>query len=150
MNITHEFKQISIGIDQQGFVSSLKEVPGPGARIIDPLGKTQGEILHDLGERDIVYLHNKMEMVTHQAEGVDTTAEFLDNILEDQIEAIAVAIVKEDRIASVAAESDMIESGRIMNTEFTGHAGIIAINVRKSNLTPLVVLTYQRPPRRAY
>jgi hypothetical protein len=75
-------------------------------------------------------------MVTHQAEGVDTTAVFFDNILKDQIEAIAIAIVKEDRITGIAAEDDMIESGRIMDAEFTGHARIIAINVRKSNLTP--------------
>ncbi len=69
---------------------------------------------------------------------MDAAAKFLDNRLEDQIEAIAVAIVEEDRIAGVAAEGDMIESGRIMNAKSTGHAGIIATNVRKSNLTPLV------------
>lgn len=136
VNIAHELKEIGIGVDQQGFISSLEEVSGPGARIIDPLGEPQGEILHNPGERDVIHLHNQMEMVAHQAEGMNTAMEFLDSMLEDQIEAITVAIVEEDRIASVAAEDDVIESGRVMDAKSTGHAGIIATNVRKSNLTP--------------
>lgn len=56
--------------------------------------------------------------------------------LEDQIKTIAVTVVEEDRIVGVAAEDDMIKSGRIMDAKSTDHGGIIAANVRKSNLTP--------------
>jgi hypothetical protein len=67
---------------------------------------------------------------------MDSAAELLDGVLEDQVEAIPVAIVEEDRVAGVAAEDDVVDGAGIMDAGFTGHAGRIAANVRKSNLTP--------------
>ena len=136
VDIADEFKKISVGIGQKSFVSPLEQMPGPGSRMIDPLGETERDVLHDPGERNIIDLHDQMDMVAHQAEGMDTATKHLDGILKDQIEAITVAVVEEDRIAGVAAEDDVIESGRIMDAEFTGHAGSMPANVRKSNPTP--------------
>jgi hypothetical protein len=60
-------------------------------------------------------------------------AELLDGILEDQVEAIPVVGVEEDRITGVAAEDNVVDSTGIMDAGFTGHGRSIAANVRKSD-----------------
>lgn len=49
-------------------------------------------------------------MVGHEAEGVHSIVETVSPFLQKEIEAIAVLVGKKDRLASVAAENDVVES----------------------------------------
>ena len=75
-------------------------------------------------------------MVSHQAKGMYSTVEHSNGVLKDQIQAIPVAVVKEDRLAGVAVKDDMVDGIGKMNAGFTDHGGRRATNIRKSILTP--------------
>jgi len=42
VEIAHQFKQIGISIDQERFITPLKEMAGTGLAVIDPGGVTLG------------------------------------------------------------------------------------------------------------
>jgi hypothetical protein len=126
VNVPNQFEQIRIRIDQKSFVPSLEKMAGPGLGSVDPFGEAQGDVLHDPGQRNIAHLHHQMDMVSHQAKGMNTTAEFFDGILEDQIKAIAVPIVRKNRVARAATEHDVVKSAGEMNTGLTRHGRKIA------------------------
>jgi hypothetical protein len=65
---------------------------------------------------------------------MNPTAELLDCILKDEIETQPVAITKENPIASISAEDDVIDGAGIMDAGFTRHGERISKNIRKSSL----------------
>ena len=82
MDICDEFEEIRVGIDKDRLVSPLKQVAASVHPAIDPCGITKGEVLHDAGKRNFACLNGNMDVVGHQAESVDTAAEFLDYSLQ--------------------------------------------------------------------
>jgi hypothetical protein len=77
-----------------------------------------------------------MNMVGHEAEGVHSIAETASPFLHQEIEAAAVLVGKKDRLASVAAENDVVESTDKMNARFTCHVDNIAELVNLSTSKP--------------
>jgi hypothetical protein len=62
-----------------------------------------------------------MDVVSHQAEGMNPTTELFDCILKDEIETKPVAITKENPIAGISSEDDVIDSAGIVDAGFTSH-----------------------------
>jgi hypothetical protein len=88
---------------------------------VDPLGITEGKVLHDAGERDVAYLDCQMNMVHHEAIGMDSMAETLDSFLKKEIEAGAVFVGKKDILPGIAPQDDMIEGAGKMEAGFACH-----------------------------
>jgi hypothetical protein len=130
MDIGNEFEKKGVGINKDGLVSPLEQMPGPVQPAINPGGIAKGEILHDAGERSIAYLDGKMNMVGHQAVGMDTEAEFFDGFLQEKEKTIPVAIFKEDILPGIPAQDDMIESTGVMDALLAGH-GVIILELRQ-------------------
>ncbi|BCR06012.1 hypothetical protein DESUT3_30810 [Desulfuromonas versatilis] len=121
MNVAHQFKQIAVGIDQQGLVSALKEVPGLLPLSVAELGIAEAKILHDSGKWHIIDLDNEVQVVAHQAKGMDPMAKPFGPLLQEEVEATAVRLVEKDFLARIASEYDMIDSAGKMNTRFSRH-----------------------------
>ncbi len=77
-----------------------------------------------------------MNMVGHEAEGMHSIAETASPFLQQQIETAAVFVGKKDRLASVTAENDVVESTGEMNARFTCHVDSIAESVNLSTSKP--------------
>ena len=77
-----------------------------------------------------------MNMVVHEAEGVHSIVETASPFLQQEIKAAAVLIGKKDRLASVTAENDVVESTGEMNARFTCHVDNIAESVNLSTSKP--------------
>jgi hypothetical protein len=77
-----------------------------------------------------------MDVVGHQAEGVDTAVELFNRPLQEEIQSQSVAIIKEDRVTGVTAQDNVIDCAWIMDAGFACHAGNVSVNSRKSSLTP--------------
>ena len=73
----------------------------------------------------VANLQGQVDMVGHEAEGVDTIAESAGSLLEQEIEAVTVLWGKKNRLAAIATKNDMIESAGNMNSRFACHAGNI-------------------------
>jgi hypothetical protein len=75
-------------------------------------------------------------MVDHEAEGVDSIVETASPFLHQEKEAAVVLVGKKDRLASVTAENDVVESTGEMNARCTCHVGKIAESVNLSTSKP--------------
>lgn len=67
-----------------------------------------------------------MDMVGHETESVNPVAVPAGSLLEQEIEAISVIILEEDRLTAVTPENHVIESAGMMNAWFTGHGEMIS------------------------
>lgn len=136
MDIAHQFQQVGICIDEQRLVTPLEYMAGTGLAVIDPLRVTLGDVLHDAGKRDCADLYHQMDVVGHQAEGVDTAVEFFHRPLQEERQPQPVAVIEEYLVTGVTAQDDVIDGAGIMDAGFTCHRGNVSVNSRKSSLTP--------------
>ncbi len=83
-----------------------------------------------------------MDVVGHEAESVHSIIETASPFLQQEIEAAAVLVGKKDRLASVTAENDVVESTGEMNSRFTYHVDSIAELVNLSTSKPTLTCDY--------
>ena len=81
----------------------------------------EGKVLHDAGEGNVAYLDHQMNMVSHEAEGVDAMAETLDTFLQKKKEAGAVFFGEKDILSGIASQNDMVDGAGIMKSGFACH-----------------------------
>jgi hypothetical protein len=84
-------------------------------------GIPEGKVLHDAGEGNVACLDHQMNMVSHEAEGVDAMAETLDTFLQKKKEAGAVFFGEKDILSGIASQNDMVEGAEIMESGFACH-----------------------------
>jgi hypothetical protein len=78
--------------------------------------------LQDSRKRDIPYLNCQMDMITHQAKGIDAVSESLDPLLDQKEESSAILVIEENALPAVAAQDDVVERPRVVNPWFASHA----------------------------
>lgn len=140
VDVPNQFKQVSVGIDQDRLVPALKNVSRAALCVVDPFRVAEGNVLHDAGERHVASLHDEMDMICHQAETMYATAELFHCILENEIQPVPVPIIEEYGISSIAAKDDVIDGAGIVDAGFACHGGNISENGRKASLTPSLFL----------
>jgi hypothetical protein len=76
-----------------------------------------------------------MEVVGHQAEGVDTMPVAFYTFLQQQHEATAVGIIEENILTVVASQHGVVKGRWIVDSWFACHGGILASNCIDASLT---------------
>lgn len=74
-----------------------------------------------VGEGHDAGLQDKMDMIGHRTEGVNTIPEAASSLLKQEIESIAIAIAEEDRLTGIAPENNVIESTGKIEAWFVCH-----------------------------
>jgi hypothetical protein len=67
-------------------------------------------------------------MVGHQAKAMDTVSEAFNSFLEEQVEAGAILVIKENRLTIIATEDNVIQCSGIDNSWFSSHEIILSQN----------------------
>ena len=67
-----------------------------------------------------------MQMIGHQAEGMHAVAEALDTLGHEFIEIAPISRRKENILARIAAQDDVIETAGDVKARFAGHVGSVA------------------------
>jgi hypothetical protein len=63
----------------------------------------------------------QVEVIGHEAKGVDLPAGVLAGSLERRKETLAVGVVQEDALLVVAAVHDVVNRARVSNAQFPSH-----------------------------
>jgi hypothetical protein len=136
VDVTDQFQQVAVGIDQQRLVPPLKQMTVPLVLAIDELGVAKPDILHDAGEGNIAHLNGQMGVRRHETEGMDAIPETLNAFLKQQEKPRAITRIEEDALAAIATKNDVINGAGIMKSRFAwpGRGG--NENIRLSSLTP--------------
>ena len=75
-------------------------------------------------------MYCQVDVIAHQAEGVDTMPEPLGPFLQQEIEPSPVPVIEEDGLPCVAAQGNMIQRAWIVDSWLTGHDPMLNNNLR--------------------
>lgn len=81
VDVGGEFFQVLVGLDQDRLVPPLEQVARFSVPPIEPLSISQSYALHDSGKRGLCNLNLQMDVVCHEAEGVDFKRELLEGFI---------------------------------------------------------------------
>src|SRR6266545_156043 len=129
VDVTHQFKEVIVCVDEDGFVPAVKEMADAPVFSVYPGCVTECQVLHHTGKGDITHLDEKVYMVRHKTEGMDAVMEQLGPVLKEEVKAIPVGVVEEDVLAGISTKNDVVNGSRIVDTRFTWHEAIYLQNV---------------------
>lgn len=92
MDVANQFQEVRIGINQNSFIAALKQMSPSSFSPIYPDRVTLTEILKNSRERNFLYLQDEMNMVCHQAEGMNEMGKFLLALLKKEVKPVAILI----------------------------------------------------------
>ena len=76
-------------------------------------------------------------MIAHQTKGVDAVTESLDPLLNQKVEACTILIIEENGSAAIAAQDDVIECSRIVDSWLSCHAATLHHKLHYSKPDPV-------------
>lgn len=132
--IAHQFQKIAIAIHKNRFVTTLEQVPGSFGLPVNPAGVTKREILHASLQRKIAALQGKMDMVGHEAKGVNSVTEADSSFLKQEIETESILVAKKYGLSTITAKYDVVESAGQVYARFSCHSDCLHQNDNLVNL----------------
>ena len=121
MDVTSQCQQVTVRAYQDSSIAPLKEVAGAVLAPIYPTSVAETQILQDAGKGDRAHLNSQVNMVGHQAKGVNTVFESFNSLLEQQAEPGPVCIVEENRLTGIAPQDDVIKRSGAEDPGFSSH-----------------------------
>lgn len=147
MKITGNLEEITVGIDEKGFVAALVEVAGALMPFVEVRRVGDGEVAHEILEVGPGCRHDYMEMVRHEYEGQETDPVDFQRAGEELQELSSVLIRKKDALPTVTPAGDVIVGILELNPERTAHRAKVPEtrgDVKNKDLTPM--LCSDQPP----
>jgi hypothetical protein len=77
-------------------------------------------------------------MIAHQTKGVDAVTESLDPFLNQKVETCTILIIEENASAAIAAQDDVIECSRIVDSWLSCHAARLHHKLQYSKPDPII------------
>jgi len=96
--------------------------------------------LHDTEKRNFPHLDGEVDVVCHQAEGVDVIAELLHTFLQKKAHTITVVILEEDVLLRVSSQDNVIKGTGEVYARFASHGRTLQKLKHESNPVPLSFL----------
>jgi len=121
MDVADQFQQVGIRIDQKRLEPPLEKMSGALLAPIEILRVAKGKVLDDFRQGNLRDLHGKMDMIVHEAVGVNTVLVALDSRLKKQQESGAIRAVGKDGVATVTAQHHVVKGAGIVDARFAGH-----------------------------
>jgi hypothetical protein len=122
-HVAHQFQQIGFFLDQDGFVSSLEDVPDPVMGPVEVLCVNTVELPHSFGEIAFRSLYQQVIMIAHQAIGMNRPVEALRNAAKDCQEKAPVCIRKIDVLSPVTSSGHVVGCASKLKTKGPCHVG---------------------------
>ena len=121
MNIAYQFQEVGIFLTENRLVSSLKQVPEASVSDVKVFGVSGQQPLHDERQREPVDLHQEVDVVGHQTVRVEKEGSLLFEVGENFQEELAICLIPESFLSSIAACHSVKEGAGEMNSGRPGH-----------------------------
>ena len=125
MEITYQRQPISVVIHQKGFEAPLEHVSDPVESGVQMAGVAEGKILHAGRQARFPRLKRQMQVIGHQAKGVNSVTETLHAFGEEIIEVPSICVSQEDVLTRIATQDDVVQTTGGMKSGFSSHKGSI-------------------------
>jgi hypothetical protein len=134
MDVPQESHEVSVRIDQKGFVPTLKQVTGAPIPPIESLRVGRLQAVDHPRKRNLPGFERQVNMVRHEAVGDQTELVSLAVMRQPAQVELPISVVTKDRFALVATDDHVVQSARKLDPRRPGHVG--RDNTRFSSLTP--------------
>ncbi len=114
--VPSDLQEIIVAIDQQALESTRKDVPHASMPSVERLTVNAVQLSESTGDVGLLRLEEQMVVIPHEAVGVTAKAPTNHDRLEDVQEGVAIEVIEEDRLASVASRQNMEELSRKLKT----------------------------------
>jgi len=121
MEVAHQGQPVSILVDQESLEASLKYMACPPKPRIEKTCVAKRQVLHSPRQFKITNLQKKVEVIGHQAEGVDPVAETYDTFGEQSVEEMPVARGEEHILLGVSTQDYVVQTTRDVQSGFASH-----------------------------
>jgi hypothetical protein len=112
--------------DETRLEPALEQVADASVACVEPGRVEAVQPLHPLRERRLAALDQQVEVVPHQAVGVEPPAVAVDDVPQDAEEPAPVVLVEVDQPAVDAAGGQVVRAVAERQTERAGHAATVA------------------------
>jgi hypothetical protein len=112
---------MAVGLDQQGLVATLEQVPHPTLRAIDVTRVAKRQVLHAARQWCVAGLQGQMHVVGHQTKRVHPVTEPSTPLFEQGVQHLAVLRVEKDLLLRVATQDDVVQTTGQVNAGLSGH-----------------------------
>jgi hypothetical protein len=110
VEISEKSEEISLALDAKGLVAALEEVADPPVTPVEPLTVEGLEGKHDAGECHRATLQREVDVIAHQAVGVDAELETFSAHGEPLQVDVSILVIAEDGLALVPARDHVINT----------------------------------------
>ena len=110
MDVTNQFEQISVSIDQYRLTSALKQMSPARLLVVDPARVAERQVLHDPRQGIFGDLYEQMNVVGHATKTMNPMAVAFHPLLKQQIQVIPIVVDEENILPTISAQHDMIVS----------------------------------------
>ena len=93
---------------------------------IDMARIAKGKVLDADGQGLLARLEGEVQVIGHQAKGMDPIAEAGNAFLDQFVEPRTVSSAEENILTGITAQDDVVEASRHVQAGFASHATIIA------------------------
>ncbi len=114
-----------VGVHQQGFIAAAEEVTKEVVAAVEAGGVGAKEPTHPCDEVGLGRFDDQMEVVTHEAIGVDLPVGFCAGFYECVQKKLAVTVIPKDVFATVTAVEDVIGGVLEFDAQLTWHQKIM-------------------------
>ena len=121
MEVANQGQAVLILVDQESLEASLKYMARSPKSRIEKTCVAKRQVLHSPRQFEITNLQNKVEVIGHQAEGVDPVAETYDTFGEQSVEKAPIARGKEHVLLRVTAQDYVVQTARNVKSGFASH-----------------------------
>ena len=121
MDVSKQDEELGIDLDESGFVASLEEVTRGLQGSVAIAGVAHRNALHDVPERTVGDLNQRVQMIGHPAEGMDTGIESSQNVGDDVVECLSISAATEECLTVVTAKNDVIAATRGVQARRSWH-----------------------------
>ncbi|HEY6640549.1 MAG TPA: hypothetical protein VIZ63_00275 [Povalibacter sp.] len=107
MDVAKQLQQVSVSVDNDGVIAFLEQMAGGVQMALNGASVSTRDPQHETPERNITHLHEQVNMVCHQAVGMQPRSESLDHLGSDFVKEISIRRLEEDVLAMVATQRDV-------------------------------------------
>jgi hypothetical protein len=121
MDVSYEFKEIAVRVDQDRLVAPLKQVSAAMLAAVNPPCIAKREVLDDDGKLNPTDLDKEVHMVRHPAVAVNAIPKSPDSLGDESFQLGMISFAKENPLAAIAAQDDVVYPAGDMNSRFPCH-----------------------------
>jgi hypothetical protein len=124
--IAHGFQVArGISVHEQRFVTAAENVTEELMPMVEANGIGAQQPAHAFNEVRLGGFCHEMEMVSHQATGVQLPSSFMTGLRKRLDEVLPVHIIEEYILATIAPAHEVVNRSGILNSRLAGHPGIL-------------------------